>query len=123
MTGFKQTWLGKELAGAGIWLGALWTKLEPTVNTAAEDAGQVAEQVAVAAGTAALAAGAEAHAAGGSYGDVRDAVEQAALGSIKTVGVTLGTQEIGTLTTLVTHALTAPADEPGAPAPQAGTAA
>lgn len=115
MTQFKNTWLGKELSAAGAYISVLWTALHPSLE-------EGVKQVAIAVGTTALAAGVAAKDAGGSYGDVRDAVEKAALDSVKTVGVTVGTQELETLTTLATHVATTP-DDPGAPPPQDGTAA
>lgn len=112
MTKFKDTFVGKEWGNFTNFVGGLWLKLEPTVETAAVAAGHDAGKIAASVTVAAFEAGQKAHDAGGGYGDVRDAVIQAAGDSAKTVGVTVGIEELGTLATTVEHAITAPATPP-----------
>lgn len=97
MTGFANVEHGVE-----NFFSKLWLSLSPTTQALIEGAGQAAEQVAVNAGTAAFSAGVAANASGG---DVKDAAIKGAEGSLKTVGVTIGTDELEKLGTIVTHAL------------------
>lgn len=97
---------GLKNVGSGIahFFGDLWAKIEPTIEAAATAAGHVAIHVIVPAAAAALAAAQNVHAAGGSKSDIKDAALKAGEQSLKTVGVTVGLQELGTLAIIAEHA-------------------